>query len=358
MIYAVIMAGGSGTRFWPKSTKAHPKQFLNLFGKSSMIQDTVERLEGFISPENVMVVTNQDYVEIVKKQLPKTADNDVIGEVVARNTAPCVAAAAALLHKKDPDSVMVILPADHKIENPAEFKKVLNAAVETAKNQESLVTIGIEPGHPETGYGYIRFDENRSFEMSGKSAYKVKNFTEKPDEPTAQKFLESGDYLWNSGMFIWKTSVIIDAFKNYLPDVYSQMKVLMDSNGSQTDIDNFYQACPSVSIDYGIMEKAETVHVIPGDFGWNDVGSWKAVYDLSEKDQDGNVVSETPVSIQKSSSNLIHSESGKIIALVGVENLAVVETDQAILVLNLDESQTVKDVVEELKEDTDKGKFL
>lgn len=358
MKYAVIMAGGSGTRFWPKSTKSRPKQFLNLFGKHTMIQETVNRLEGFIEPENVMVVTNEQYVELVNQQLPETSKNDVIGEVVAKNTAPCVAAAAALLHKKDPESVMVILPADHKISQPAEFRNILNAAVETAKLKESLVTIGIEPGHPETGYGYIRYDESSSVKAGDKVAYRVKNFTEKPDEETARKFLDSGDYLWNSGMFIWKTSVITEAFKKYLPDVYEQMNALMKSEGTKKDIDEFYNACPSVSIDYGIMEKAETVHVVPGEFGWNDVGSWKAVYELSEKDSLGNVTTDVPVSFQKSSSNLVHSESGKIIALVGVENLAVVETKKAVLVVNLDESQSVKDVVEELKGDPGKSEFL
>lgn len=358
MIYAVIMAGGSGTRFWPKSTKSRPKQFLNLFGKHTMIQETVKRLEGFIEPENVMVVTNEQYVELVNQQLPETPKDDIVGEVVAKNTAPCVAAAAALLHKKDPESVMVILPADHVITQPAEFRNILNAAVETAILNESLVTIGIEPGHPETGYGYIRYDDNSSENAGDKLSYRVKNFTEKPDEETAQKFLDSGDYLWNSGMFIWKTSAITEAFKRYLPDVYEQMKTLMKSEGTKSDIDDFYRACPSVSIDYGIMEKAETVHVVPGKFGWNDVGSWKAVYELSEKDDAGNVTTDVPVSFQKSSANLVHSESGKIIALVGVENLAVVETDKAILVVNLDESQSVKEIVEELKGDPEKSEFL
>lgn len=358
MTYAVIMAGGSGTRFWPKSIKRKPKQFLNLFGDKTMIQETVLRLGGVVEPENVLVVTNEDYVPLVNEQLPETKPGDVIGEVVAKNTAPCVAAAAALLHKKNPDSVMVVLPADHNIKDSKEFNRVLMSAVETAKNEHSLVTIGIEPNRPETGYGYIRFDTQKTLEMAGKPVYKVKNFTEKPDSATARQFLKSGDYLWNSGMFIWKTSVIIEAFKNYLPEVYELMEMLMKSEGLKENIDQFYRACPSISIDYGIMEKAETVHVVPGDFGWSDVGSWKAVHELSRKDEKGNVTGDTLVSLQKSSSNLVQLSSGKIVALVGVDNVALVETEDAILVVNLDESQHVKDVVEELKNDPEKAKFL
>ena len=358
MVHAVIMAGGSGTRFWPRSTSSKPKQFLNLFGKKTMLRATVDRLDGFILPENVLVVTNESYVDLVQDQLPKTAVDDIIGEPVAKNTAPCVAAAAARLYKKDPDSVMVLLPADHVIEKPKEFRNVLKSAVETALSESSLVTIGITPDRPETGYGYIRYDETKRLDKAGKEVYSVKNFTEKPDEETARKFLKDGDYLWNSGMFIWKTSVIIDAFKTYLPDVYEQMEKLINSTGTKADTDSFYRACPSVSIDYGIMEKAGAVHVVPAEFGWNDVGSWKAVYDLSEKDERGNVTGDTPVTIQKSGSNLVHSESGKLVSLVGVENIAVVETDGAILVVNLDESQRVKDVVEELKNDPQKSKYL
>lgn len=358
MTYAVIMAGGAGTRFWPKSTKTLPKQFLNLFGEKTMIQETVSRLNGFIAPEQVMVVTNDSYVPIVENQLPSTPKEFIIGEPVAKNTAPCVAAAAALLHKQDPDSVMVVLPADHQIGKPDEFLNVLHAAVETARTEESLVTIGIQPNRPETGYGYIRFDPDPVFSRENKPVYDVRNFTEKPELKKAEEFLKSGEYLWNSGMFIWKTSVILEAFKKYMPEVYSQSNKLMKSDGSTEAINSFYQACPSVSIDYGIMEKAETVHVVPGDFDWNDVGSWTAVHELSSKDENENATGSSPVSVFDSSSNLVHSESGKIIALVGVDNLAVVETDKAILVVNLDKAQGVKKVVEELKNNPDKKEFL
>ncbi len=358
MTYAVIMAGGSGTRFWPKSTKALPKQFLNLFGENTMIQETVERLKGEIEPANVLVVTNDSYVSIVEAQLPNVRKDHIIGEPVAKNTAPCVAAAAAIMNKLDPDSVMVVLPADHQITNDKAFLKILNTAVETAKSENSLVTIGIEPNRPETGYGYICYEKNSELKKAGNPVYSVKNFTEKPNREKAEEFLESGNYLWNSGMFIWKTETILNAFKKYLPEISKLTKKLQDSDLTQEDINQFYQACPSISIDYGIMEKAETVHVVPGEFGWNDVGSWTAVHELSDKDDEGNAFGNAKITIVDSSQNLVHTESGKMVSLVGVDNVAVVETEKAILVVNLKKAQGVKEVVEELKSNPELNEFL
>lgn len=323
-----------------------------------MIQETVERLKGEIEPENVLVVTNDDYVSIVEDQLPNVRKDHIIGEPVAKNTAPCVAAAAAIMNKLDPDSVMVVLPADHQITNRVAFLNILNSAVETAKSENSLVTIGIEPNRPETGYGYICYEENSKMDKAGNPVYSVKNFTEKPDRIKAEEFLESGNYLWNSGMFVWKTETILNAFKKYLPDLFKLTVKLQASDLAQEDINQFYQACPSISIDYGIMEKAETVHVVPGEFGWNDVGSWTAVHELSDKDENGNAFAEAKVSIVDSSQNFIHTESGKLVSLVGIDNVAVVETDKAILVVNLKKAQGVKEVVEELKSNPELKNFL
>ncbi len=323
-----------------------------------MIEETVNRLKGFVDPEQVMVVTNTDYRTMVKDLLPSTNTDFIIGEPVAKNTAPCVAAAAALLHKKDPDSTMIVLPADHLIGKPKEFLSVLDSAVKTAHQEGSLVTIGINPNRPETGYGYIQFDKSSEISAGEHPAYSVKTFREKPDLETAKKFLESGEFLWNSGMFIWKTSVILEAFKKHLPEMYKCTEKLMESDCGEDDLNQFYHACESISIDYGIMEKAESVHVVPGEFEWNDVGSWTAVHELSKKDENNNVIGKSPISLQGSKSNLIYSESGKMISLVGVDNIAVVETDNAILVVNLDKSQDVKKVVEDLKSNPDKEKFL
>jgi len=358
MTYAVIMAGGTGTRFWPKSTSKHPKQFLKLFGKETMIQQTVNRLSPDINSENVLVVTNADYISFVENQLPSVPSHQIIGEPVARNTAPCVAAAAAILHKIDPESTMIVLPADHRIENRERFLKVLKGAADLASETESLITIGIRPSRPETGYGYIQYNSDKQKTAGDFSAYSVQNFTEKPDAETAETFLKSGDYVWNSGMFIWKTSSVLNAFKEHLPEIYSLAQALIKSEIKDEDVADFYQACPSISVDYGIMEKAENVHVIPAEFGWNDVGSWRSVHDLSEKDGQENALDPEDSVVLKSRSNLVQSDSGKQVVLIGVENLAVVETDDAILVLNLDHDQDVKKVVEQFKADPEKKDLI
>ena len=354
MTYAVIMAGGTGTRFWPKSTSKHPKQFLKLFGKETMIQQTVHRLSPFIESENVLVVTNSDYVRFVENQLSSVPAHQVIGEPVARNTAPCVAAAAAILHKIDKESTMVVLPADHRIENREKFLAVLEGATELADESGALITIGIEPNRPETGYGYIQYDSETESEAGDFSAYSVKNFTEKPDLEKAKSFVQSGDYVWNSGMFIWKTSAILSAFENYLPEIYELTQELIKSDVTDADIKKFYEACPSISVDYGIMEKAENVQVIPAEFGWNDVGSWRSVHDLSEKDDQKNALEPVDTVALNSGSNLVQTDSGKQVVLIGVDNVAVVETEDAIMVLNLDHDQDVKKVVEQFKADPNK----
>lgn len=358
MVYAVIMAGGVGTRFWPKSRKATPKQFLNLFGNTTMIQQTIERLDEFIEPEQVIVVTNKNYVDLVKKQLPSVNFSSIIGEPVGRNTAPCIASAAALLHKKDPDSVMVVLPADHRIGNPEAFRTALQASVKTAKEKESLVTIGIKPNRAETGYGYIKCSAEPESSESSLPVFEVQQFTEKPDLETAKKFCKSDQYLWNSGMFIWKTEVILDAFNQYLPEVFEAAKKLETSGFSEKNIERFYQVCPSVSIDYGIMEKAEKVHVVPGDFDWSDVGSWRAVHELSDRDSQENTSVMTKTLFVNSSGNYISAKGKKLVALAGVDNIAFVETDDAILLVNLNQAQDVKQVVEELKNSKETRKYL
>lgn len=354
MTYAVIMAGGTGTRFWPKSTSKHPKQFLKLFGDKTMIQQTVDRLSPEIDSENVLVVTNTDYISFVENQLPSVPKHQIIGEPVARNTAPCVAAAAAIIHKIDPDSTMVVLPADHQIANHKRFLRVLSGAAELADATDSLVTIGIEPSRPETGYGYIQYQTDKEKSAGDFSAFPVKNFTEKPDVKTANKFIKSGDYVWNSGMFIWKTSSILNAFENYLPEVFALTEELIHSDVNDEDIHRFYNACPSISVDYGIMEKAENVHVIPAEFGWNDVGSWRSVHELSDKDEHNNALEPSDTVALKSGSNLVQSDSGKQIVLIGMDNVALVETEEAIMVLNLENDQDVKTVVEQFKADPEK----
>ena len=361
MVYAVIMAGGSGTRFWPKSTKKYPKQFLNLFGEGTMIQNTANRIREIIPQERILVVTNDDYVDIVKEQLPKVPDTNIVGEPVAKNTAPCVAIAAELLLKQDPDAVMVVLPADHHITDPDEFQNILNAAIAKAKEGSDLVTIGIKPDRPETGFGYIHADDSQVELLKERSIEKVRGFKEKPDVNTAQKFLDDGNYYWNSGMFIWRADSVLKEFSTQLPDMHELLK--NTSEDLYTDLHNaaineFYFDCDSVSIDYGIMEGAKSVFVVPGEFGWNDVGSWTAVYDLGEKNKDQNSIQAVNVTFAGSQKNLVVSNSGKMISLVGMENVAVVETEGAILVCDLNQAQGVKEIVEQLKGSEDLKKFL
>lgn len=361
MVYAVIMAGGSGTRFWPKSTKKYPKQFLNLFGDGTMIQNTANRIKELIPQERILVITNDDYVDIVKDQLPRVPDNNIVGEPVAKNTAPCVAIAAELLIKQDPDAVMVVLPADHHITNPEEFRNILSAAIAKAESGNDLVTIGIKPSQPETGFGYIHADSAQSEEIKENLVEKVLGFKEKPNLDTAEKFLASGDYYWNSGMFIWRADSILQEFDKQLPEMHNLLKEA--SQDLYTDlhkvaINEFYFDCESVSIDYGIMEGAKSVYVVPGEFGWNDVGSWTAVYDLGEKNKDGNAIQAVNVTFAGSQKNLVVSNSGKMISLVGMENVAVVETDDAILICDLNQAQGVKEIVEQLKGSEELKKFL
>ncbi len=361
MVYAVIMAGGSGTRFWPKSTKALPKQFLNLFGEGTMIQNTAKRIEPIIPQERIMVVTNESYVSIVKEQLPKVPDENIVGEPVAKNTAPCVAIAAELLYKKDPDATMVVLPADHHITNPERFLEYLDSAIKKAESGQHLVTIGINPDKPETGFGYIHAKGSEKEDFAGNVVHPVRAFTEKPDLATAEQFVASGEYFWNSGMFVWKASTVLREIEAHLPTMYEELSKTSDELYTDyhiPSIKDFYYACESISIDYGIMERSNSVFVVPGEFGWNDVGSWSAVFDLAEKDKLGNAIQSVNATFAAAENNLIVSNSEKMISLVGLDNVAVVETDSAILVCNLNTSQGVKQIVDQLKAAEDLNRFL
>lgn len=361
MVYAVIMAGGAGTRFWPESTQQKPKQFLNMFGERSLLQNTVERTKSLIPKERQIVVTNERYTGLVQEQLPDVPAENIIGEPQGKNTAPCIAMAAAFLQKKDPEAVMVVLPADHHIAYPEKFINYLETAIAQARAGENLVTMGIQPTRPETGYGYIQYESEAITKREGNPVHTVKTFTEKPDLKTAEKFLDSGDFLWNSGMFIWKASTILSQMQKHLPEIHSEavdLKEKLFTEDQKEGIETFYENCSNISIDYGIMEKASTVYVIPGEFGWNDVGSWKAIYELGEKDDDGNVLRTELFKSHEASNNLVSTSSDKLIALVGVKNVAVVETDSAILVCDLDKAQGVKQIVNQLKKDQEAAKYL
>lgn len=347
MDYAVIMAGGIGSRFWPASRKEHPKQFLDVFGQGTLIQNTVARLQGFIPPERCLIVTHERYIELTKKQLPAVPEENILAEPISRNTAPCIAYAAATLVDRDPDATMVVLPADHVIGNVEQFHKTLNVARDAAQEPDALVTIGIEPTYPATGYGYIQYDGSAEQEKE-LQAHPVRTFAEKPDQSTAERFIDAGDFLWNSGMFIWRADTILDQIGTHLPEAHEAFEPVRDA-GDDVDDETLTQAfrqSPRISIDYGVMEQAESVYVVPGSFDWNDVGDWRAVYDLSDKNELGNVIRGNVI-MQDSSRCYVQTED-RLVVLVGIHDMVVVDTDDAVLVCDRESAQQVKQVVEYL----------
>jgi mannose-1-phosphate guanylyltransferase len=345
-VYAVIMAGGVGSRFWPSSKERTPKQLLKIFGEKTMIQDTIERLEGIVEFENIFIVTNKVQKPEILKLLPDLPSENIIEEPFGRNTAACIGLSAVILKSKSPDAVMITLPADHLIRDINSFQKTIKDAIDFAYESKGLVTIGITPTRPETGYGYIQIDEREV----KKNIYKVYTFAEKPNYATAVRFLESGDFSWNSGMFIWRVDTILEEMRIHLPDLYEGL-VKIEKDISSPDFEktlvNVYGLLRNISIDYGIMEKTNRVYLTKGNFIWSDVGSWEEVYQLSDKDDDGNAVKGNAFT-DMTIDTLIYSPN-KFTAAIGVENLIIVNTDDAVLVCRRDHSQEVRKVVDHLK---------
>ena len=345
------MAGGSGTRFWPLSRTKSPKQLMSVFGGKSMLQRTVERVLP-LAPKRIMIITNVLQAEETRRQVAEYAavPIDIVAEPIGRNTAPAIALAAAIIGQHDPDSTMIVLPADHFIRNEAEFCRIIKAAVEAAATG-SLLTLGIEPTRPETGYGYI---EAGSTEESG-SVFPVKRFVEKPAAAKALEFFEAGNFYWNSGMFIWKTAAIARELAEQMPELSAAVEGISfassawDLTALQPQIDTLYESIKSESIDYGVMERAASVKVIPASFGWSDVGSWSALPEVIDPDKDGNVAIATAGLIAVDSTGSIVYGNGRMAALIGVDNLIVVTTDDAILVCAQERAQDVKKVVETLQ---------
>jgi mannose-1-phosphate guanylyltransferase len=312
-ITAVIMAGGRGERFWPKSRNSNPKQFLSLTKDGeTMIQKTVNRLLPLVEKEDIFIVTNESYIKIVNKQLPDIPQENILAEPCARNTAPCITLAAAVINRKYDDAVMLVLPSDHLIGYEELYIGTLKKAIKAANDGSNLVTIGITPTYPETGYGYINFSSKTS--EAEPDAYKVARFVEKPDLETAKDYLASGKYLWNSGMFVWKASTILRYFERLLPDIYEKLMIIGATMGTASEyevIHAIYDTIPKISIDYGIMERADSVYMLEGDFGWNDIGSFDALPALYETDENGNVVRGESILIG-SSDNIIIGENKMI----------------------------------------------
>ncbi|ONI48023.1 mannose-1-phosphate guanylyltransferase [Candidatus Epulonipiscium fishelsonii] len=347
-ITVLIMAGGKGERFWPKSRKNFPKQFLNLTSDNkTMIQHTVERISELVEEENIFIVTNKEYKDLVYEQLPNIPMQNILLEPMAKNTAPCIGLAAMHIKKKYEDAIMIVLPADHLIKYTELFIDTLKEGIKVAEEDSNLVTIGIMPSYPETGYGYINFGSRKE---NHTGVYNVKHFVEKPNIEKAKEYLSSGKYLWNSGIFIWKVGSILENFKNLLPQIYEDLIPIYESIGQPNEDEIVYyqfNKMKAVSIDYAIMEQAENIFTIPGNFGWDDVGSWLTLERINTTNESGNVVKGNVITIDTFDS-IIQAED-KLIALVGIEDLIVVDTEDALLIVDKNKTQDIKKVVENLK---------
>jgi mannose-1-phosphate guanylyltransferase len=345
-LVVIIMAGGVGARFWPKSRQEEPKQLLSLFSERSMIQNTVDRMKGMVKNENIYIVTNKIQKPKISEQLTEVPEENIIEEPFGKNTAAAVGLASVVVANKHGNAVTIILPADHLINDKEKFQSVIKEAAEYANSNDALVTIGINPTRPDTGYGYIQIDESSEEKLLNK----VIRFAEKPNLATAKRFLESGDFFWNSGMFIWRTDVILSEIKKYMLDLNDGLETIKNAIGKD-DYDEVlatvYGKLRSVSIDYGIMENSKIVNLIKGKFDWSDVGSWDAVYHLLEKDDSGNV-GKGDVYFGNTEGNYVDSEN-RFTAVIGVKDLLVINTDDATLVCHRDYAQDVKLVVDHLK---------
>ncbi len=346
--YVIIMAGGIGSRFWPFSRTNHPKQFQDILGTGkTLLQQTADRFKGICPDENIYIVTNEDYYDLVKEQLPFMKDEQILLEPVMRNTAPCVAYASYKIAQKNPEANLIISPADHIILKEDAFKEVVNTALTEAEKNEILVTIGIQPSRPDTGYGYIQVLEDKKLGPLNK----VKTFTEKPNLELAQKFLESGDFAWNAGIFIWKATTIIKSFEKHLPDVGSLFDLgnTYYSDEENKTIKSTYSKCRNISIDFGIMEKDENVYVMRGEFGWSDLGTWKSLFEVSDKNEDNNVLHGNILAYE-TSNTLIKMNSNRLVLAQGLDDFIIAENGNVLLICKKDQEQRIKQFVADVKE--------
>ncbi len=345
--YAVIMAGGVGSRFWPVSTQEFPKQFHDMLGAGeSLIQRTFHRINGLIPSENILIATNERYEELVLEQLPKVSKNQLLLEPTMRNTAPCILYAALKIYEQNKDGVMLVAPSDHWIDNEAEFIRNIEMSFKACSENDILMTLGIQPNSPNTGYGYIQFKDEAA------AIKKVKNFTEKPDLETAKKFLASGDYLWNAGIFVWSVKSIIDAFQSHLPEMLSLFNVQQtyNSDAEQAFIKDQYKNAENISIDFGIMERAHNVHVLPVDFGWNDLGTWGSLYNKLEKDSQKNATVGANTIFRDANGNMIRTQNGKKVVVQGLSDFIIVEKDDVLLICPKKDEQDIKQIVSDVKD--------
>ena len=358
--YCVIMAGGIGSRFWPYSREAKPKQFLDFFGTGrSLLQMTVDRFREMIPVENMLIVTNGRYKESVSAQVPDLPTENILCEPCRRNTAPCIAYAMARIGARMSDANIVIAASDHLITKEDEFRRIISKGLEYVEENDVLLTLGMTPTRPETGYGYVQVAGDGESGIENGEIYKVKTFTEKPQLALAEKFVESGEFLWNSGMFLWNLRAIDAALRRYLPEVTEQMDAGKGKIGTASEedfIQEHFPLCPTISIDYGVMEKAKNVMVMAADFGWSDLGTWGSLYEFSKKDGSGNVSVHSDALFYNSKGTIVTLEAGKLAVIEGLEDYIVAESDGVLLVCRKENEQQIRQMVNDVQMRYD-GKF-
>ncbi len=356
-IHCLIMAGGSGTRFWPRSRTTKPKQYLNLFGNESLLESTLQRFGNFIEPANIYIVSGKDQARVLEMQSRLIPKENLIYEPVGKNTLPCIGLAAMFTEKENPDGILVVSPSDHLIHNDELFRNTVLKAALIADEKDGIVTIGITPSYPATGYGYIQVEKELA-EGDEIRQFQVKKFVEKPDREKASSYLKQGGFYWNSGLFVFKVSVFINAIKQFAPDLYSDLRKIQAEIGKPSfdqTLDTVYREVKSISVDYGIMEHAKNIYLVEGNFRWNDLGSWESVYMFSEKDENRNSsVGETI--FLNSENSYAYCDEG-LVALIGLEDVIVVKEGNAILVCKRNKAEDVKFIVEQLKS-SNKNQYL
>jgi len=347
--YTVIMAGGIGSRFWPLSRQKAPKQFLDVLNSGrTLFQLTYQRFQAICPEENIFIVANKDYGALIREQIPTLKEEQILLEPLSRNTAPCIAYASHKIAAKDPDACIIVAPSDHLILSESAFIISAEKSLQFASRNDVLITLGIRPNRPDTGYGYIQFIED----LKDNDFCKVKTFTEKPDLAIAKQFVESGEFLWNAGIFIWNAKTILKAFETHLPEIASCFNFsdnLYYTDSEESQISKAYLECTSISIDYGIMEKASNVWVLPCNFGWSDIGTWNSLFELLHKDENNNAIKGKYIFTRNAKNCIINVSDDKLLAVNNVENLIIVESDNIILVADKNQEQDIRNVVNEIK---------
>ena len=350
--YGVIMAGGVGSRFWPLSTTGNPKQFHDMLGAGqTLIQKTFNRLSAFVPAENIFILTNLHYNDLVLEQLPMILPEQVVLEPAMRNTAPCILYAALKIRKKNPDALMIVAPSDHWIEDEDAFARDVVRCFDRCEKEEVLCTLGIKPGFPNTGFGYIEYEKAAS-EKPEAGLRKVQQFREKPDYELAKSFLAQGNFLWNAGIFVWSVKAITGAFEQYQPGQYSLFEsgsAVYNTPGEREFINGNYEKAENISIDYAILEKSDDIYVLPASFDWNDLGTWGSLYDKLEKDANANAVVNSKLVIREATGNMIRSGKGKLIVIEGLNDYIIVDRDDVLLIFPKSKEQDIKSIVAEVK---------